>query len=54
MELCCVVCLHMYLKQDILTPLHTGLTIHFARPDAMKGSLLDTLKVRERCSHYCR
>ena len=29
---------------DILTPLHTGLTIHFARPDAMKGSLLDTLK----------
>ena len=30
---------------DIHAPLHTGLTIHFAQPDAMKGSLAVTLKV---------
>lgn len=29
---------------DINAPLHTGLTVHFARPDALKGTLLDTLK----------
>lgn len=32
--------------QDVHAPLHTGLTIHFAQPDALKGSLLQTLKVR--------
>ncbi len=32
---------------DIHAPLHTGLTIHFAQPDAMKGSLLQTLKVSD-------
>lgn len=31
--------------QDIHAPLQSGLTIHFARPDALKGTLLDTLKV---------
>ena len=31
--------------QDINAPLHCGLTIHFARPDALKGTLLETLKV---------
>ncbi|CAI8023833.1 Long-chain-fatty-acid--CoA ligase ACSBG2 [Geodia barretti] len=29
---------------DINAPLHCGLTIHFARPDALKGTLLETLK----------
>ena len=47
-----MLCLHFALaQQDILAPLHTGLTIHFAQPDAMKGSLLDTLKVGERCAY---
>ncbi len=31
---------------DIHAPLHTGLTIHFAQPDALKGSLAITLRVR--------
>lgn len=31
---------------DIHAPLHCGLTIHFAQPDALKGSLATTLKVR--------
>ncbi len=30
---------------DIHAALHTGLTIHFAQPDALKGSLAVTLKV---------
>ena len=30
---------------DIHAGLHTGLTIHFAQPDALKGSLPTTLKV---------
>ena len=30
---------------DIHAQLSTGLTIHFAQPDALKGSLRDTLKV---------
>ena len=29
---------------DIHAQLSTGLTIHFAQPDALKGSLKDTLK----------
>ena len=29
---------------DIHAQLNTGLTIHFAQPDALKGSLKDTLK----------
>ena len=29
---------------DIHAQLSTGLTIHFAQPDAMKGSLKDTIK----------
>ena len=29
---------------DIHSQLSTGLTIHFAQPDALKGSLKDTLK----------
>lgn len=36
---------------DIHAPLHTGLTIHFAQPDAMKGSLAITLKVPST-QHY--
>lgn len=31
---------------DIHAALHCGLTVHFAQPDALKGSLADTLKVR--------
>lgn len=31
---------------DIHAPLHSGHTIHFAQPDALKGSLIETLKVR--------
>ncbi len=34
-----------YRYQDIHAPLHTGMTIHFAQPDALKGSLAQTLKV---------
>ena len=32
------------LMMDIHAQLNTGLTVHFAQPDALKGSLKDTLK----------
>ena len=31
---------------DVYAPLQCGLTVHFAQPDALKGSLSQTLKVR--------
>ncbi len=38
--------------QDIHAPLHTGLTIHFAQPDALKGSLAQTLKVSQLMCYF--
>ena len=32
------------LEVDIYTAMHTGGTVYFAQPDALKGSLLKTLK----------
>jgi len=35
--------------QDVIAPLCSGATVSFAQPDAMKGTLKNTLEVKMMC-----